>query len=438
MKKNVFTLVLGILMTLNAYSTNIVSNGNFELPGAATASWWVSTGITGNSTFDISTTTPISGTNSALITVNTTGSSASNSGIYQFISVPKASVYTVSYTAKSSAPCSMTAVVLEYFGAGTWLASGGVSLTSTAKTFTFTLGTNLLPTTVGICKLAFFCGTAASGTQVWIDDVTVTEKTPLTDLNLVNGDFENDQPNILFASSSVSTTPVYGGWNNVKTNTATNSSMTAVVDNTAPISGTQSLKITATGTASTKSNDLMLIYVFAGLKDAYYTVSFKAKASSPCTMGTFLTAWDYTASPSCDYISEKTSNLTTEVQTFSYSSTLPFLNVGNRANIRFLFGKLPNGVSVWLDDVQVSMAVNSTAVSKVIADNAAVKVYTVNGQVRVSTPIPAKASVYSINGKLVSRHLLTEGDNQFALDKGNYVVIVETATQIIKSIKLII
>ena len=364
MKKTILTIACSIFLAFNVLSINVVSNGNFELGTTTATSWWMGTGTTGNYTFEITPSDRISGANSALITVNKEGT-VSTSGIFQFISVPKASVYTVTFTAKASTDCSLSGAVLQAFPPYTWLASTSKALSTTSQTFSYTLGSATNPAKVGLHKLAFFCGTVPVGTKIWIDDITVVENAPLSDLNLVNGDFEQDVPNVQYKSSTYTTSLIYG-WTSTKLTAATNPAMTVTLDKTNPISGALSLKVVSSGTLSNSplSSDQTLLTVFAGQKDMLYTLSFKAKASAPCSVGVGLTAWAYVSSSSSNYIGEKTVKLTTDVQSFSYTSTVPFLNPDGRLLLKFLFGKLPQGFTVWLDDVQMSVASNLSGIQK--------------------------------------------------------------------------
>ena len=59
-------------------------------------------------------------------------------------------------------------------------------------------------------------------------------------------------------------------------------------------------------------------------------------------------------------------------------------------------------------------------------------------QMHVTTPINAQATVYSISGQVIKKQLLAAGENEFSIPKGIYVVQVETATEIIKSTKVVV
>ena len=427
MKKIFSTIVLGLLIACNAFSVNLASNGDFELGTTTATSWW--SAVNANATYAITTTSPISGLNSAAVTVNSQGSTIGSAGINQNVSMTKGGVYTISFKVSSSANCNVQWAVSQYFGAYTWMAlSPTYAVTQTTKSLSYTI----TATSTGLHKLNMFCGTAAAGTVIKFDDITVIENTE--SLNQVNGEFEEGLHNAYYSTYTDSIC----GWTIV--NPASGPRMTAVLDKVTPISGTSSLKITSTGTpnATPASADLQLVYPFAGVNGMYYTVSFKAKASAACTMGTYLTAVQWNSNS--NFINEKTATLTaspTVPQTFTYTS-VPFTNVDGRALLMFRFGKLANGVSILLDDVKVTMSTSLTAVSKLIADRADVTVSGFNSLIRINTPIAAKASVYTLDGKLAKQQILVEGENQFALSKGTYVVIVETATEIIKSSKVVL
>lgn len=433
MKKIVSTLVLGVLFAFNAFSINYVSNGDFELGTTTATSWW--SAINANATFAITSTSPISGLNSAQVTVNTQGLTLGTAGINQYVSLVKGGNYTVSFKASANANCNVQSAVSQYYGSFNWV---GQSLTlalvaNTPRTSSY----SFTAASTGLHKLNLFCGTAAAGTVVNFDDITVVENTP--QLNMVNGDFETGNSNLSNALYSSYTSSICG-WTIAQSATVgSTAAMTVALDSSAnAISGTKSLKITSTGTPNTTpaSADLQLVYPFAGVNGMYYTVSFSAKASAACTMGTYLSAVVWNSNS--NFINEKTLSLTKDaLTTVSYTST-PFTNVDGRALLMFRFGKLANGVSVTLDDVKVYMSTTPTAISKLIAERADVSVSGFNSQIKISTPLAAKASVYTVDGRLVKQQILVEGENQFSLSKGVYVVIVETATEIFKSTKIIL
>ncbi|MEI7505026.1 MAG: hypothetical protein WCJ61_17265, partial [Paludibacter sp.] len=352
-----------VTVTQNGYRGAVLSNGTFELgtDASTNVSWWQKTGTAANFTYTIDNTSQITGSNSAKLSVTTTGL-ATQCALFQYLTLPKPSIYTVSFKAKASTACTIQAALVQSYQPFGWISGGSASfnLTTSTQTFSYDITTT---STTGLCKFAFYFGDVL--TDIYLDDITIVEKTPLTNANMCNGDFEATINNAIYAPTNYtyngisSGTPdatansLYYGWSLDKL-TASTAAMTATTETGVDkITGSQSVKLTSTGTATATSTDLQFAYVFAGVKDKQYNVYFKAKASAATTMGVMLQAWSYSASPSITYLSEQTVNLTTSVQTFGFTTTNPFLQPDGRNILQFLLGKLPNGVSVWIDDVVV-------------------------------------------------------------------------------------
>ena len=370
MKKNAFTLVLGILLTLNAFSSNIISNGDFELGTVLASSYWATTTTSpGAQTVSIDNTSQISGVNSIKANVTTTAgpSYTTRLGIYQFMTLPKAATYTVTFKAKSTANCTMLASLAQsYSGYSALFTSTPFNVTNTLQTFTCDITIADLTISTGLCKFSISYGAAIAGTNIYIDDVTVIEKTALTDRNLCNGDFEKTMSNTIYNTSNytyngmTSGTPdatqnqMYYGWTLDKYTTRT-ADVSASIDTSSPISGAKSILLSSVGTATSNAADVMFCWVFAGQKDQLYAISFKAKASTACTMAVDLSAVAYVDATS-SLLTAQTCNLTTSVQSFTFATTKKFVqSADGRAVLRFQLGKLPNGVSVSLDDVVLSV-----------------------------------------------------------------------------------
>ena len=352
-----------ITINQNGYRGALISNGTFELSADASSnvSWWQKTGTVANFTYAIDNTSQISGSNCAKLTVATIGSST-QCALFQYVTLPKPSTYTVTFKAKASTACSIQAALVQSYQPFGWIIGGNTSFNVTTSTQTFSYDITTTSAT-GLCKFAFYFGNILA--DIYLDDITIVEKTPLTNANMCNGDFETIMNNAIYSPTNytynglTSGTPsatennLYFGWSLLKL-TASTAAMTATTETDVDkISGNQSIKLTSTGTATVTSTDLQLAYVFAGVKDKQYSVYFKAKASATVTMGVMLQAWSYSANPTITYLPEQTINLTTSVQTFGFTTTNPFLQPDGRNVLQFLLGKLPNGVSVWIDDVVV-------------------------------------------------------------------------------------
>lgn len=365
MNKLIFTSVLSILISLNMFSINIISNGDFELGTTLGSSYWVTTATSpGVQTVTIDNTGSMTGSNSLNATITTTGGISTRLGIYQYITIPKSSTYTVTFSAKASSSCTMQSLLSQSYNGFLNLTSSPIFNITTSKT-TFTYDITTTSTSTGLCKLGFYYGSAATGTTIYIDDVTIVEKTALTNRNLCNGDFETSMSNSIYNPSGytynglTSGTPdatqnqLYYGWSLDKLTTSTADVTAAIgVDG---VSGSKSITLTSVGTATSNVTDARLCWVFAGQYNKLYTVSFKARASAICTMGVAMNAISWTGS-SCTYISSQTCNLTTSDNTYTYTSTLPFLqSADGRVEMEFQLGKLANGLSVTIDDVVIAV-----------------------------------------------------------------------------------
>lgn len=365
-----------VTVTSNGYRGALISNGTFELgtDASSNVSWWQKTGTTANFTYAIDNTGQISGSNCAKLTVTTPGSST-QCALFQFMTLPKPSTYTVSFKAKASTACSIQAALVQSYQPFSWVNGGSstFNLTTSTQTFSYDITTT---SAIGLCKFAFYFGNVL--TDIYIDDVTIVEKTPLTDANMCNGDFEATINNAIYSPTNytyngvttgtpdATTNSLYYGWSLVKL-TASTAAMTATTETGVDkISGNQSIKLTSTGTATSTSTDLQFAYIFAGIKDKQYNIYFKAKASAATTIGVALQALAWSSNPSSTYLAEQTVNLTTSVQTFGFTTSNAFLQSDERNVLQFLLGKLPNGVSVWIDDV-VIQPVQTTVITPAIS-----------------------------------------------------------------------
>ena len=352
-----------VTVTQNGYRGALISNGTFELgtDASTNVSWWQKTGTVANFTYAIDNTSQITGANCAKLSVTTIGS-VTQCALFQYMTLPKPSTYTVTFKAKASTACTIQAALVQSYQPFGWISGGSASfnLTTSTQTFSYDITTT---SATGLCKFALYFGNVL--TDIYLDDITIVEKMSLTNANMCNGDFETTMNNAIYSPTNytynglTSGTPsatennLYFGWSLLKL-TASTAAMSATTETGVDkITGSQSIKLTSTGAATATSTDLQLAYVFAGAKDKQYNVYFKAKASTSTTMGVMLQAWSYSASPTITYLSEQTINLTTSVQTFGFTTTNAFLQPDGRNVLQFLLGKLSNGVSVWIDDVVV-------------------------------------------------------------------------------------
>jgi sialate O-acetylesterase len=430
MKKaySIFTL---LFITVILVAGNIVSNGNFELGTSMATGWW---NTSGTQTYTIDNTTPISGLNSAKVVTGTAGTSITSQGLYQALILPKAATYTVTFKAKASAPCAIQGILVQSFSNFGWLASSSLfNVTTNAQTFTYDITTTAL---TGLCKFAFYYGNVATGTTIWLDDITVVEKNPLTNTNLCNGDFEALMNNAMytpggysynFRASGTSTAvenQYYAGWTKLKLTSVTDTAAIIFDAGADKISGSKSLKYTmvANGTAHNNlSTDQQLAWVFAGVKDKVYTISFKAKSSVATSIGVALTNWGLT-----NYLPEQSVFVTTTAQTFTYTTTTPINQADNRTIFSFRMGKLPAGVSVWFDDVVITMGIPVASVSV----SPATALVSVGSTVQLNASVlPADATNKLLNWTSADANIATVDANGLVTAKSAGTVRITATSQ---------
>lgn len=429
--RKLYTLFTTLIVSGVLAAGNIVSNGDFELGTSTATGWWMTTGT---QTYSIDNVSPLSGSNSAKIVTGTTGTSITSQGLYQSLILPKNSAYTVTFKAKASAPCAIQGILVQSFSNFGWLANSPlINVTTNTQTFSYDISTTSL---TGLCKFAFYYGNAPTGTTIWLDDITVVEKNPLTNTNLCNGDFEALMNNAMytpgsfsynFRSSGTSTAAenqYYAGWTKLKVNTVTDTAAVIFDAGADKISGSKSLKYTmvANGTAHNNlSTDQQFAWLFAGVKDKIYTVSFKAKSSVATTVGVAITNWGVT-----NYLPEQSLFITPEVQTFTYTTTTPVNQSDNRTIFSFRMGKLPAGVSVWVDDVIITMGI---PVSGITVSPATTQV-SVGSTVQLSsTVLPADATNKTVNWTSADNNIATVDANGLVTAKSAGAVRITATTQ---------
>lgn len=356
-----------MLLSMHAFSSNLIGNGDFELGTTFGSNYWASITNPVNQTISLDNTSQISGVYVIKAVITTADTYYTRCGITQLVLLPKAATYTVTFKAKASTNCTIQAQLVNTYTGTPHLVSTtfqNFNVTTAVQTFSYDITTTT--TNSGACKMEFLFGTIASGITIYFDDISMVEKTPLTDRNLCNGDFETSMSNYIYLTGNstynglTTGTPdatqnqLYYGWTLYKVNSST-AKDTAIIDSSNPISGSKSIVLTSTGTATVVPTDASLIWEFTGQKDKFYTLSFKAKASASCNMAVEIVAGAW-ANAACNYLSPQTCNLTTSVQTFTYTTTLPFLQSAVGSNLlKFELGKVPNGVSITLDDVVLSI-----------------------------------------------------------------------------------
>ena len=160
MKKLFYSAILGLLSLLPAFSTNVIGNGDFESSTTLSTSYWATAStLPGVQTVSIDNTSQISGTNSirADVTTSATASYPTRLAVNQFITLPKAATYTVTFKAKASTSCSLQINLAPAFSSSTTtILSSAFTLNTTVQTFSYDITTTTAST--GLCRLKLPCG----------------------------------------------------------------------------------------------------------------------------------------------------------------------------------------------------------------------------------------------------------------------------------------
>lgn len=365
--KRLYSLFISICISGVLFAGNIVSNGDFELTSKTTETFWYSAGL--GHKFTIEEINPLSGKRSGKSTIEVLASGLTKQSLYTYIMLPKEAVYKVSISLSSTTDLltGVQAVINRSYGDFGWMANSPiVSIEANIpKTIDFEITTPKENT--GLCKLSLYFGKLPVGHSILIDNVSITEKNPVIDKNLCNGDFESKSGNVIYTFTDYISNGIekgvthnkaqcelYCGWSFLKYND-TSADISIQIDSSASkITQKKSLKVMSINTPTTMSDDYILAWVLGGVKNQNYIVSFKAKSSINVSIDLLLQCWTLRKDQNSVYIPEQSIKLTPKVQLYTFTTETPFNNPDGRLVLKFLLGKLPKGVSVWFDDFFIS------------------------------------------------------------------------------------
>jgi hypothetical protein len=209
------------------------------------------------------------------------------------------------------------------------------------------------------------------------------------------------------------------------------------IDQTTPISGNKSIKITGvSGTPASDGWKAQLIWMFSPIIGKTYMIEFKAKSTADFKMA--VEAWDdWNNNTRLNQLFWQEFDITNETKTFKLSNVSATATVYNRYFLAFWLGFIPNGASVWIDDVKFYQSDGTSAVKQII-ENDNIHVKSNPGNIVVETPNSGIAYVYSISGQLIKQKTVNSGINKIVSNKGVYMVQIVEGNQIVKSTKVLV
>lgn len=439
MKRIIFFIFIVTLFSgrMKATDVNYVTNSTFE-DGVGE---WIPFNNNGTHTFTHETDSPIAGEGSALVTI-TNGTSDGSSGeswrlgSRMLLSTFKNATYHVQLKARASRNVQIRAMMQQFFSP--YASFGGKLLDITTETKEFSFDMINDKGVGGVWNFVMEYGHLTTGDQIWIDDVRITE-TSQTDGNACNGDFEEDIKNYL--------SNTYGGWQSSVSSPLTH---TFEIDQTNPLSGTRSMKVTNTGTEVATDNQgwkSQLTWYFTPLKGKKYSIEFKAKAtnvtsSNPTTVAIeVIDVWKVINGESKRLNSlagQVPFLVTSDIQVFK--AELPnVVTLTDRYTFMFWLGYLPSGQSLWLDDIKIFQTADpSTGLEYEMVDDKSTCISGGERSINIRTGQAAKALIYSSGGILVKQVEISEGNSTVDIDPGMYIVQIVNSNTILKSTKLVV
>ena len=316
-----FNTLLSLFLLISVVilaQTDFLSNGEFD-SGQTNWSLYPSNGAAATATTDNG--SVISGVNSSKISITAQGSNQQGweIGYYQSISggIVAGRQYRVVFQAKASIATTITHVIKQSNNPWAVLNSETINLTTSVQTYDFTFTASQ---TEASCTWQLQLG-AAGICDVWIDDAHF-----YTLEKMKNNYFDN----------GLTDWETWGGAN-----------ITAVVDATSQIEGTNSVKITVNDPGAASWQYSFVQSVTGGLVNGReYTLEYKARASAPITVEQKLQQvndpWDTIVSGNLELTG-------TTVQQFSNTFTA---SATENCNWVFSVGALGT-VELWIDDIHL-------------------------------------------------------------------------------------
>ncbi|MFZ4413835.1 MAG: carbohydrate binding domain-containing protein, partial [Bacteroidales bacterium] len=399
--------------------TNIVTNGTFE-DGSLTGWNTLSQNGAAMSVSAVGT-NPLSGTKSMLVNITAVDATLQywTQKISWRLSLTKNAVYKISFKAKASVATTLKGFINRYSWPWEAVSNNDYSLTTTSQNFEFT--TNPISHVLGAdYSFDFYVGQIPNGTQVWIDDVSIVEVTsPLTDGNLCNGDFENDVINSPYPFTNPQT--LLSGWTE---NDYGRGYIQYSIDNTAPISGTNSFKAHSVNGPDDNGWRSQLMWQFTPIVGQKYMLEFDAKSDVNFSMNAEAFV-EYTGSIRPNNLFNQAFNITTG--TNHYKLPLPSAAVTQTPDLgpytlAFWLGLLPTGNNVWIDNVKIYQYTDTVTAVNQIGQNKNISVSSRNNKIVIKTSELGEANIYSISGQLVKHIQIVSGDNMVTVNKGMYIV----------------
>jgi hypothetical protein len=406
---------------------------NFDFEDGTT-NGWISKSWEGSMLMDIDEYDPLSGTKSLLVTILTsTGNHILNEDFWKQniryrTPIIKGAKYKISFKAMASDPCSIIGSFDQNFAPYKQIDHHTFNISTIPQTYEYT--TDTFPEVVGAGSFAFYFGHLEAGTQIWLDDISITEVTyPLTDGNICNGDFESDVANAPYYSA-----PQLYGWSKHLDGATVNYE----IDEVSPISGNKSMKITGVGTPASNPWKAQLIWVYSPVLGQQWMCEFKARSTANFVM-TVESFDSWLEGGRNNNLFKSEFQITPEIKTYKLDAPTAVQNQHDSYFLAFWVGNLPDGASVWIDDVKFYKYDNNyTNINPIFDESNNIKIINNTGGLLIETSNNADVYIYNYIGQLIKISKINTGFNHIAIDKGIYIVKVIENNTIIKRSKVVV